>query len=654
MPLLARVCVGAITGFAVLASVGFVVASLFGMTRLVLLGSIGVIASLSAIAFKVHWPEMSKNVTDLIRGAKRALLEQRWKALGYTAFYAGVVVVLVLVFSNAMYSLPDGVYTGVANNLGDLPFHLQVTAGFLYGHNFPPEHPEFANARFTYPFLCDFLTAMLASAGASVGSAMFMQNVVLAIALVGLLHYWTSQLTGDWLAGLIAPVLVLFSGGLGWWLLFRDARASDNGLIGLLQHLPRSYTIENASNALLRWGNSLTTLFVPQRSILFGMPLSLVIFSLWWSTIGPETLWESQPQNNQLKKSLAPVSPSRFRSTQRDRMAAMTASGVLAGILPLIHTHSFMVVMMLAGCLFLLFPNWRLWMVFFLSAFAIALPEMVWSAHGSNIHFREFVGWVPGWDKGDANVIWFWLVNTGAFIPLLITAIFVRFKGREVVPAPLLRFYAPFLLCFVIPNLVRLAPWDWDNIKVLFYWYLGSVPLVALLLSTWMRKGNTNLRWTAVALLGCLTLAGVLDIIRVISGTESYREFDSDGAAIAKAILRQTGPRAIVLHAPTYNTPVFLTGRRSLLGYPGVIVSHGLEYEERENDIRQIYAGAPDARALLLKYRVGYVLVSPMERSYAPVNDEFWGQFPVVAESGDYRLYKVGSDDHGSEQVRIS
>jgi uncharacterized membrane protein len=99
---------------------------------------------------------------------------------------------------------------------------------------------------------------------------------------------------------------------------------------------------------------------------------------------------------------------------------------------------------------------------------------------------------------------------------------------------------------------------------------------------------------------------------------------------------------------------VFLTGRRSLLGYPGVIVSHGLEYEERENDIRQIYAGAPDARALLLKYRVGYVLVSPMERSYAPVNDEFWGQFPVVAESGDYRLYKVGSDDHGSEQVRIS
>ena len=40
----------------------------------------------------------------------------------------------------------------------------------------------------------------------------------------------------------------------------------------------------------------------------------------------------------------------------------------------------------------------------------------------------------------------------------------------ELVPGPLLRFYLPFTFCFIVPNLVKLAPWGWDNIKVLFYW----------------------------------------------------------------------------------------------------------------------------------------------------------------------------------------
>jgi hypothetical protein len=610
------------------------------------------------------------------------MTSRRWAAVGYVSFYGAVAAVLVLVFANAMYTQADGIYTGVANDLGDLPFHLQVTSGFLYGHNFPPEHPEFAGVRFAYPFLCDFLTAMLAGAGAPLSSAMFLQNLLLALAMVGLLHYWTVQLTGDRLAGVIAPLLVLFSGGLGWWLLFGDLRANEGGIIGLLEHLPRSYTIENAPNALLRWGNSLTTLFIPQRSILFGAPLSLVIFSLWWLSIGPDTNGESPARIDASENEHGEnkhgdvITPSRSQSRRRgskrgevigksrskpmskavnrkpmNRYAAMVASGVFAGMLPLIHTHSFMVVMMIGGCLALLFPNWRLWASFLAAALAIAVPEMLWSVHGSTVHFRQFVGWSLGWDRGDANAVWFWLVNTGAFIPLLVTAIFWRSNKRKLVAAPLLRFYLPFLLCFVIPNLVRLAPWDWDNIKVLFYWYLGSVPLVALLLSTWMRERRTGVRWSAVALLGCLILAGALDVIRVVSGMESIREFDSDGVAIAADIIRQTAPRAVVLHAPTYNSPVFLTGRRSLLGYTATVLSHGIEYEAREDDILEIYTGGAKARTLLQQYGVDYVLVSPMERSQLSVNDGFWGQFAVVAQAGEYRLYKVESgNERGSEQ----
>jgi len=37
-------------------------------------------------------------------------------------------------------------------------------------------------------------------------------------------------------------------------------------------------------------------------------------------------------------------------------------------------------------------------------------------------------------------------------------------------------FFLPFTLCFIIPNVMKMAPWIWDNIKVLFYWWLASAP----------------------------------------------------------------------------------------------------------------------------------------------------------------------------------
>ena len=75
-------------------------------------------------------------------------------------------------------------------NIGDLPFHVGVITGFVHGENFPPQHPEFAGTRLTYPFIVDFVTAMFVRAGASLEGAMFWQNFVLMMSLVGLLHRW--------------------------------------------------------------------------------------------------------------------------------------------------------------------------------------------------------------------------------------------------------------------------------------------------------------------------------------------------------------------------------------------------------------------------------------------------------------------------------
>ena len=608
---------GAPTGLALLSTVGFLVCWWQGLHAAIFV---------SAAALLLPW------LLLLNRKYRRAFAKPHfdWKVI---AGFAALAIILGLVFSRQLYSRPDGLYTGFTNNIGDLPLHLQVIASFTQGHNFQVEDPTYAGARFTYSFLCDFLTAMLVQSGMSVASAMWMQSMVLSLSLVALLYRWTLDLTRSRLAALMAPVLVIFSGGFGWLLLFQDVRKSDHGLIPLLAHLPHDYTIMNPS--LYRWGNSLTTLLVPQRSLLFALPLALLVFRAWWKIVNlpkPEDI----PHSTTKTAAAAQLQPEASAQPVR----AITAAGICVGLLPLIHAHTFLVVLVMAVCLAVIFrARWQLWIAFLAVSLVIASPEIIWLSHTYGIQARSFLGWQTGWDHTRFNPTWFWFANTGMFIPLLLAALFWR-DPRYRLPRTLLLYWLPFALCFIVPNLVRLAPWIWDNIKVLFYWYLASVPLVAWLLARALRRGAYH-RWIAAALFASLILAGSLDVLRVITGASPLREFDADGIATANLISQIAPPRAVVLHAPVYDSPVFLTGRRSLLGYPGWIWSRGLDYVQRQTDIQSIYSGNARAASLMRQYQVDYVLLGPQERGNLTIDDGFWSSFPVMAHIGQYRLLKV-------------
>jgi hypothetical protein len=148
-------------------------------------------------------------------------------------------------------------------------------------------------------------------------------------------------------------------------------------------------------------------------------------------------------------------------------------------------------------------------------------------------------------------------------------------------------------------------------------------------------------RVLAVALFVCVTLAGSLDVAAIALRSTKYQVFDRDGIEFAEIIKQQTQPRSLVIHAPVHNHPVFLTGRRSLMGYPGHIWTHGLDFAQREGEIKRIYAGAPDAGRLIQEYGIQYAVVSPLERNVMTVNDRFFSLFKKVGEVGEYRLYKI-------------
>jgi hypothetical protein len=608
-PLLARLAVGAPLGLAAWGLAGFVAACVLGLgPAAILLGLLVAVAPVLAFRDADRRRQLAGDARTSLAPAgpgERAAI---------FFFYIATAALVWQVTGRAVLFEDGGIGTGVDHNLGDLPFHIAIISGFVHGENLPPEHPELAGVRLTYPFLVDFVAAMLMRAGASLRAALFLEGMLLGLCLVVILHRWSLLLTRDALAAIVAPVLFLLNGGMGWTLLFREVNPEQGGLMGLLGHLSHNYTI--LSMGELRWGNVVTTLLIPQRTLLLGLPLALAAVALWWKVLRED--------------------PGRAEDEARARRR-MAGAGVIAGLLPLVHGHSFAVVMAAGACLALLFPR-RTWAWFFGPAAALAVPQVLWMLAGSALRARSFIGGHLGWDHADHNVVGFWLRNTGLFIPLLLVALLWRSKGKRLVTGRLARFYGPFALCFVLPNLLQLSPWIWDNIKFLVYWHVASVPIVGLLLAHMWRQGGA---WRAAAAtsFGLLTMAGALDVWRVVSRAERYVIFDADAVDFAGRMREATAPRALILHMPTYRSPVFLAGRRSLLGYPGHIWSQGLDAGNREADIARIYRGGPDAAELMRHYAVDYVMYGPEEEDVG--GEEGLQAYPEILATERYRLYDV-------------
>ena len=341
-PLASRLCSGACIGFALMGLVGFIFASFLGLSEI----SIGLTELVLAMPLLLFMSEQRRTVinTDVTRAiqaiSRASSKPDRW-AFIYFLFYAGVMIAMWLIFSRALLEKPEGLYTGVLNNYGDLPFHLSVITRFVYGQNFPPEDPTFAGARFTYPFLTDFISAMFVRAGASLRDSMFIENWIVGVALVGVLHRFGQQLLRNRTAAILTPVLVILNGGFGWTMLFSDVNKSEGGVFQILKHIPHSYTILPEVEQGWRWGNSVTSLLVPQRGFLLGIPLAVIVFTQWWMTMRDAGTRGNGDAEKGVKKASRKqeflTSDLRVSTCPRLRVShRMLAAGVVAGLLPLI------------------------------------------------------------------------------------------------------------------------------------------------------------------------------------------------------------------------------------------------------------------------------------------------------------------------------
>jgi hypothetical protein len=197
---------------------------------------------------------------------------------------------------------------------------------------------------------------------------------------------------------------------------------------------------------------------------------------------------------------------------------------------------------------------------------------------------------------------------------------------------------------FVAANLAVFQPWDWDNTKVLVWWFLAACVLTAAwMVRIWNDERGVLPRLVIVLLIPVLTLSGLLVDLDQALGHGRHLLLTADELALAREVRAHTPPRSLFVVAVQNNHPVpVLGGRRVVMGYPGWLWSQGVAYGDRQAEVGRILTLAPDADSLLRRYGVDFVVVGPAERDVFHADPAAWrARWPRIIATRDYEVFDV-------------
>lgn len=537
--------------------------------------------------------------------AKVALLVRERVGLLPLIVLAGLLIRWIWAWKDAFTYTRTGLAAHQLNVWGDWALHLGDVTSFAYGDNFLPENPRFAGTPYPYHFLADLTAAMIVKLGVdpaySLGLHTFLFSVLMALALFA----FARRVTGSNLAGGLSVFLFLLGGGLGWLFTLRDINTSHNFADTLRHH---AWDFQRHQAGLFRWENVYDSLISIQRGYLYGLPLALLGLTLLMIAV-----------------------------EGRDWRPFLTA-GIVLGLLPFAHQSTLLALAFVTPFLLLLFPRWE-WAIFYAAWIGVAVPQLLVQLGGGRGAIAA-AHWQPWWVAAPDPWPWFWVKNLGLYLPLALIAL----GSRSLLPRTGQRFLWAFMPLFAAFNLAIFQPWDWDNNKLLLYWFLAVAILVAALLArTWREQRAVATRFLIIAAIATMTLSGLLLNLFQLTSRDSYELLNNEDIALAQQIRDRTSPHAIFAAGLQHNHPVHvLGGRRVMVGYNGWLWVHGIDTRQREKDLQAIFTYGPDAPALIRQYNVSYLVIGPGELSaFKPNEAAIRAAYPLAISTEHYHIYRV-------------
>lgn len=496
---------------------------------------------------------------------------------------------------------------------GDMCMHLSFITSMAAQGKFPFEYSLLPGTRLCYPFLCDSVSASLYLLGTPLRPAyIFPMAFALGQVFCGV-WFLGREIVRRRGAAILAFLLFFLNGGLGM-IYFTGDYTISNLFTGFYT------TPTNLSDRGIRWVNVIADMLLPQRATLFGWAALFAILYLLYRAV--------------------------FRGDGR----AWLPAGIFGGLLPMIHTHSYLSLGLVALCWLIYslrrdglnLPWFRRWLRFGLPAVIIAVPQLLlWTLRsvGGNEHFlRISLDWV---NQGQENWLWFWVKNVG--LVFVTTPLALFFCPREQRAA-----FSGAVLIFVLGEIVLFQPNPYDNNKLFYVAYLFACYISAdfiLLCAEKLHPDQLRAAFLAAMILLGIN-AGVFTLGReVVSGLPgySYWLFGQGDMAAAEYIIGNTAPDSVFLTASNHNNAVAaLTGRSIVCGSPSYLYYHGLDYTGAQADALAMLTDADSFERLHGEYNVSYVYFGPAERGIAGNIYEYLREnYPAAFESGDVTVFDV-------------
>ncbi len=572
-----------------------------------------------------------------------------------------------LVYSGFEYR--DGAVYSSQATYGDMAMHLGFTTSIAQQQVFPPEYSILPGVRLSYPFLSDSISSSLYIWGADLRVA-YMLPMFTAGAHV---MYGAWLLLRTWLGSkgktLFAWVLYFLNGGFGFvYFLGRGEESLGTAFRRLLYgfyQTPTNLTEEN-----IRWVNVIVDMLLPQRATLFGY--SILFFALY---LLYRAVWQGE-------KRLFPL------------------VGLLAGALPMFHTHSFLAMALVSGAWLLMDLARRckvqnlgrglstlllggilfmqvvqllmnavggrqtnallLVLLIFGAVFLYALVVLIrtcgwkrlldsWGVYlvvTACLALPQLCIWTLGQATGDGFLRGYF--NWGNiddnylwfYVKNLGVSVLLFVPGYVLCGRKHKLVAFPVLLIWLIAELAVFQPNVYDNNKLLYVAYLLLCGVAAEFGGMLYRKIPGRKLCTAAVICLC-TVSAVLTIAR-----ECVAEYELIGAGqmqLGEYVMEHTRPTDKILTDTRHNNVIAaFTGRNIQCGSSSYVYYHGLNYTDQEAAVRLMYEEPAAYPRLFEEYSIDYILVSEYERyNYAVDEQTIAGMYPCVYENGTIRLYKV-------------
>ncbi|MDO4458999.1 MAG: hypothetical protein Q4C42_02790 [Clostridia bacterium] len=657
-----KLVLGSVLGSVSLQWVPVLFSFVFGFNVLSHLLALGVCAVLAIwIYFTVGLPRAEK-------------LEKNRISIGVHSLILASTFVIFAVLVLSGFEIRNGVVYSSQATFGDMSMHLGFITSIAEQGTFPPEYSILPGTKLGYPFLSDSISGSLLVFGADIKFA-----YCLPMLFAGMQVFWGAWIfLKNWLGynakAIAAWILYFYCGGFGFAYFLGgtgDNKYNFTRIFTAFYETPTNLIGEN-----IRWSNIIVDMLLPQRATLFGYA---VLFTVLW------VLYDAV-----------------FGRHKGEKRYFLFA-GVLAGCLPMIHTHSLLALALVSA-------SWLMWkllarysgralpiimileLVFFtaydlyvnrkgiressvhMSVFFVAMfvfTIVLLAALSEQIRLCGIKELLCTWGLYLAVVcllalpqlyIWtFSQTESGGFIRgyfnwanlndsylwfyiknIGLTAFMFVF-GYLVSKRRNLTVASPVLLIWFTAELMVFTPNTYDNNKLL---YVGFIFMCGIAADWLVRlyESVKHIRFSRVFVglaMVCCVISAVLTIGREL--VAEYTLYDKNQMEAAEFIYENSEPEDTVLTDTRHNNAVAsLTGRNIVCGSSAFLYYHGLDYQTQMNDARIMFENPRENEQLFNDYSVDYVLVSSYERNSYDVDEvAIAGMFPLVYSNDDVSIYKV-------------